>query len=142
MFTALLTAAYSLQTIISSAADSAAMRAAKYAASGMIPVVGGAVSGALSTLTSGLSYVKSVIGAGAVVSVVSIVLSPLVIMLLYRAALSLSSSICSLFSSDVAVKILHAYRAALDSLIAVYALSSCVIIFEIILFMKSGVSVF
>ena len=135
-------ATLSLQSVVSSAADNAAMRAAKYAASGMIPVVGGAVSGALSTLTSGLSYVKSVIGAGAVVSVVSIVLSPLVIMLLYRTALSLSSSICALFSPDATLKILNAYRGALDSLIAVYSLSSCVIIFEIILFMKSGVGVF
>ena len=137
-----ITATLSLQSVVSGAADTAAMRAAKYAASGMIPVVGGTVSGALSTLTAGLAYVRGIIGAGAVVAVVSIVLAPLVIMLLYRAALSLSSSICSLFSSDVAVKILHAYRTALDSLIAVYALSSCVIIFEIILFMRSGVSVF
>lgn len=135
-------ATLSLQSVVSGAADTAAMRAAKYAASGMIPVVGGTVSGALSTLTAGLAYVRGVIGAGAVAAVVSIALSPLVIMLLYRAALSLSSSICSLFSSDASVKILHAYRLALDSLISVYALSSCVIIFEIILFMKSGVSVF
>ena len=135
-------ATLSLQSVVSSAADTAAMRAAKYAASGIIPVVGGTVSGALSTLTSGLAYVRGVIGAGAVAAVVSIALSPLVMMLLYRAALSLSSSLCSLFAPDSAIKILVVYRAALDSLIAVYSLSSCVIIFEIILFMKSGVSVF
>ncbi len=139
--TTLIIATFSLQSIVASASDGVAMRAAKYAASGMIPVVGGTVSGALSTLTAGLSYAKGVIGAGAVAVVVSIALSPLIIMLLYRAALSLAGSLCSVFGSS-AVKIYTAYRSALDSLIAVYSLSACVIIFEIILFIKSGVNVF
>lgn len=140
--TTLIIATFSLQSVVASASDGVAMRAAKYAASGMIPVVGGAVSGALSTLMAGLSYVRGIIGAGSVVAVVSIALAPLVIMLLYRAALSLSGTLCALFDSGGAVKIFGAYKTALDSLIAVYALSACVILFEIILFMKSGVTVF
>ncbi len=137
--TTLVIATFSLQSVVASASDGVAMRAAKYAASGMIPVVGGAVSGALSTLGSGLAYAKGVIGAGSVAVIVSMALSPLILMLLYRAALSLAATLCSLFSCGV-TRIYNAYRTALDSLIAVYSLCGCVVIFEIILFMKSGVT--
>lgn len=139
--TAMIIGTMSLQSVVASASDSVAMRAAKYAASGMIPVVGGTVSGALSTLAAGLSYAKSIVGTGAVLVVITLVMSPLVLMLLYRLALSLGSSISSMLGSAAVARISGAYRSALDSLIAVYSLSACIIIFEIILFMKSGVTV-
>ncbi len=138
--TALIMGTLSLQTVVSSAADSAAMRTAKYAASGMIPVVGGAVSGALSTLASGLSYVKGVIGAGAVWVIISILLAPLSVLLLYRLALSLTVSFAEFVGSAAVREPFSAFRASLDSLIAVYSLSMLLYIFEIILFVKSGVA--
>lgn len=135
---ALIMGTLSLQSVVASASDSAAMRAAKYAASGMIPIVGNTVSAALSTLASGLSYARGVVGVGAIAAVLSITLSPLVLMLIVRSAFSLGGEVCSLFGTRERVS--AAYRSALDALIAVYALALCVVIFEIILFMKSGVS--
>lgn len=136
--TAAIAAMTSLQTVVASAADSAAMRAAKFAASGMIPVVGGAVSGALSTLAAGVSYAKGVIGVGAVAAMLAAVLSPLVILLLYRLAFVFATAFSQLLGATAAVKIFAAYRTALDSLIAVFSLCSVACIFEIILFMKGG----
>lgn len=135
--TALLVGTLSLQTVVSSAADTAAMRAAKYAAQGMIPVVGGTVSGALSTLASGLSYAKGVIGAGAVFVMLVTALSPLILMLLYRLALTLAAS----FSDAISAGASHilAFRYAADAAIGVYSLSVLTYIFEIILFILGGV---
>jgi len=134
IFTALLTAAYSLQTIISSAADSAAMRATKYAASGLIPIVGTTVAGAISTLAAGLSYAKGVIGGGGIIVIIYMALAPLTLMLLYRLALSVVMIFASFTRSGGAVKIFTSYRFALDMTITVYSLSALVYLFLIIVF--------
>jgi stage III sporulation protein AE len=116
------------------------MSAAKYAASGMIPVVGSTVAGALSTLASGLSYAKGIIGVGAIVVIVGIIISPLVLLLLHRLALSLALILADFLGVSGASRIFGAFRASFDSLIAVYALCSVLYIFNAVLFMKSGVA--
>lgn len=140
ILTALIGGTLSLQTLISTAQDSAAMRAARYMASGLIPVVGSTVSGALSTLAAGISYSKGVIGAGAIFVIISIVLAPLVSLLAYRFALSLASILAEMLGACAASRIFTAFRFSLDSLTAVYALSSIIYILEIILFAKAGVA--
>lgn len=137
--TAILSAVLGLQTLIASGADSAGMRAAKYAASGMIPIVGTSISGALSTLASGLSYVKDIVGGVSVGVIIFYFLSPLITLLLYRLALSVAVFTSELVGSTAA-GIFTSFRFSLDSLTAVYALSSLLYIFEIVLFIKSGVA--
>ncbi len=135
--TAVIMGTLSLQSVVASAADSAAMRSAKYAASGMIPIVGGAVSGALSTLASGLSYAKGVIGAGTVAVLVTSAVAPLAVLLLYRLAFTVAMRLCGGFSTTTVIK---SFATALDMLIAVFSLSMLIFIFEIILMIKSGVA--
>ncbi len=134
--------AVSMQSIIAGAKDSAYLRAAKYAASGMIPVVGNVVSSALSTLAGGLIYVKSAVGVSAVTVMVGLSLAPLMTLLLYRFALSVSISFLDFMGSTGGVRSFSAFRAALDCLISVYALSCVIYISEIVVFIKSGVSAF
>ena len=115
IFTALLTAAFSLQTLVASSSDSASMRAVKYAASGLIPVVGSTVSGAISTLASGVAYAKSIVGVGAVAVIIYMAISPLVLLLLYRLALSLSIILADFSGGGVASRIFTSYRFRLPS---------------------------
>lgn len=140
VITTLFGATLSLQRIVAGAQDSAAMRAAKYAASGMIPVVGGAVSGALTTLASGVSYVKSIMGAASVAVLLTILLSPLVMLLLYKLAFFLCNLFLELTGADHAGSIIRAMSGAFDALIAVYALSGAIYVFQIVLFVKGGVA--
>ncbi len=140
IMTALIGGTLSLQTMISAAQDSATMRAARYMASGLIPVVGSTVSGALSTLATGVSYAKGVIGAGAILAIISIVIAPLVSLLAYRLALSVASMLADTVGAGTASRIFTAFRFSLDTLTAVYALSSIIYILEIILFVKAGVA--
>ena len=139
ILTTVIIGAVSMQSMISSAKDSAYLRGAKYAASGMIPVVGGVVASALSSLAGGLAYAKSVIGVSAVFAIVGFALTPLVTLLLYRLAISLAGSFLELMGAEVGSKCFHSYRSCLDALVAVYALSAFAAIFEIFVFMKSGV---
>ena len=138
IMTALIGGTLSLQTMISAAQDSAAMRTARYMASGLIPVVGSTVSGALSTLASGISYAKGVIGAGAIAAIISIAVAPLVSLLLYRFALSGASMIATMLGAREADGIFTSFRFSLDALTALYALSSIIYILEIIIFAKAG----
>lgn len=140
ILTFLLGATLALQTVIASASDSMLMRSAKFTASGMIPIVGGSVSGALSTLASGLSYAKGFIGIGAVLVIGTIALSPIILMLAYRSVLSLSVDFLSFLDTGGGARCFSSMLGALDSLIAVFTMSTLVYVFEIILFVKSGVA--
>ncbi len=140
IFTALLTAAFSLQTIITSSIDRGSMRAIKYAASGLIPVVGSTVSGAISTLASGLSYAKGIIGGGAILVMLYIAISPLAVLLIYRLALTLAGIFADFSGSTVASGIFSSYRFSLDMTVTVYALSTLIYLFEIIIFTVIGVA--
>lgn len=140
IFTAMITAAFSLQTLVASSADSAAMRAVKYAASGLIPVVGSTVSGAISTLATGLTYAKGVVGGGSILVILYIALSPMVLLLAYRLALSLVMILSDFTGSAVASRVFSAYRFSLDMTITVYALSALIYLFEIVIITMMGVS--
>lgn len=139
IFTAIITAAFSLQTLVASGADNGTMRAARYMASGLIPIVGSTVSGALSTLASGMSYAKGIIGGGAVAVILFFAISPLIILLLYRLAMTTAIGLSQILAADCAGMI-TAYRSALDTVLAIYSLSTLVYLFEIIVFIKSGVT--
>ncbi len=140
ILTFLLATTLGLQTVIASASDSMLMRSAKFTASGMIPIVGGSVSGAISTLASGLSYAKSFIGVGAVVIIGAIALAPIILMLAYRAVLSLSVDFLGFLDTGSGVRCFSSMLGALDCLIAVFSMSTLVYVFEIILFIKGGVA--
>ena len=139
---AVIIGAISMQSVVANAQDSAYLRAAKYAASGMIPVVGSTVSGALSTLAGGLSYIKSTVGVCAVMVIVTMALTPLVNLLLFRLAFSLSISFLETTGTTGGVRTFSAFRTSLDALISVYSVSVVIYVSEIIVFMKCGVAVF
>lgn len=137
----LLGATMSLQTVIATASDSMLIRSARFTLSSAIPIVGGAVSGALSTLVSGLSYAKGVVGGGSVVVMLGIMLSPIVLLLAYRLILSLSVNFLTFLGTGGGMRAFSAMLGALDSLIGVLVMSTIVYIFEIILFIKGGVAI-
>ena len=130
----------SIQSVVASAHDSALLRAARYAASGTIPIVGTTVASALGTLGGGLAFVKSSIGAAAIAVILSITLSPLVILLLYRVAFSLCSSLLEFCSATDGVRCFSSFRTSIDAIIAVYSMSTLIAIVELVVFLKGGVA--
>lgn len=134
----LLLSSIALQSVIASSSDSAAMRAAKYAASGAIPIVGGSVSAALGAVSSGVACIKSIIGAGAITVILMMVLSPLAALLAYRFILSFAEGLLDFLGVQYGVRLFSSFRFALDTLISVFALCVCVLITETAILMKSG----
>lgn len=137
--TAVLSMLFSLQSVLASASDSASLRMARLSAQTLIPEVGGIVSSSLAALSSGMSYVRGIVGAAAVYTVLFITLTPLLRLLLYRLALSLAAALSEALSAG-ASKVISAISKALDSIIAVYALSAVLCLFEMILFLVSYAS--
>jgi stage III sporulation protein AE len=141
--TTVLAAALSMQSLITRSKDSAYLAAAKYAASGMIPMVGGAVSSALATLGGGLSVVRGAVGVGSVTVILGMTLSPLIMLLLYK--LSLSIALVFLDSGggmSGGVRAFSALKSALDALIAVYSMTVVIAVLEVAVFLGCGVNAF
>ena len=135
-------ALFALQTYIGASADGISLRAAKFAASGLLPVVGNTVSGALSTLIGGLSSLGGIVGASSVAVIVALALSPLVMLLLYKLALFLCSLFLDYSTRGGGVSCISAFSGALDALIAVYSVTVIVYIFEVILVVIGGGAVY
>ena len=138
--TSILMGGVALQGVICSAKDSAGMRIAKYSASGLLPVIGGTVSASLSSLAAGLSYAKSIIGVQAIYVILTVALSPLVMILVYRMILSFSSGLLSFISSMEGASGLSYLCFAVDALLSVYTVSVLLYVFELVMFLKSGVA--
>lgn len=138
--TAVIGALFSLQTSVASARDGATMRALKYAVGNSIPVVGGAVSGTLSTLIGGLGYAAGIIGGGGVAVILSLALSPLVRLLLYRFCFFTVEIFLDCFPSGEGTRCLKAIAGGVDALIAVLSLSVAVYLLETVVLMKGILS--
>lgn len=135
-----ISATLSLQNVIASAEDSAALRVAKYGASTIIPSVGGAVSSSLSVLLGGLSYAKSIVGAAAIGALLYIFVSPLVILLLYRLGVGIAQALAELLGVKE-LSLLGSFSSVIDSVIASWSLSAVMLLLQVILFMKGGAAV-
>lgn len=134
-------AVLALQTVISGASDGMMIRTARFAATTTIPVVGSTVSGAIGTLAAGLSYVKGIAGAASIATIVWIALSPLMLLLLYRFDLAFVVSFLGFLDTGRGIRCFSAMLTALDALIAIFSMTTIVYIFQIILFIKSGVAI-
>ena len=141
IFTALVGATFSLQSVIAASADNAVIRSAKYAITGTIPIVGSAVSGTLGIVISGVSYARGLVGGGAVAVIIALILSPLVTLLLYRICIKAGAFLASLCSLDGCASVISSFLGAIDTLIATYTLTSVIYILELVAFLKGGVNI-
>jgi stage III sporulation protein AE len=138
---ALLGGVFALQTFVTASVDNATLRAMRYAVSGLVPIVGSTVSGAMSTIVGGLSGVGGIIGASSVAVILSIALAPLVYLLLYRLAFALAAFVTDMLGGE-ATDTVKGLAGSLDVLISVYVMTTIIYIFEIIVVILGGNMIF
>jgi stage III sporulation protein AE len=129
----LIVAILGAQTFITAASDSLAIRGAKYAISGMIPVVGGTVSGVLGMLISGVKLLSGSIGAISVAVLLSFMGAPLIQLLFYRLCIGACVIITSFSGASFGERFFSSVKGAIDCLIAVLTSSLMIFILEIII---------
>ena len=121
----LLSLALSAQSVLVSRGDSLGMKGIKYAVGNMIPVVGGAVAGTLSTVAAGISVLRGIFGVSGLILLALLLLPALAELLLARAVLQLASTAAALLGCDSETKLLsqiaslYGYLAAAASICAV-----------------------
>lgn len=121
----------SLQTAVNSAADSLAMRTAKFILGSTVPIAGGALSEAVSTVTASMGLLKSSVGIYGVVAVSAIFLPIIIELLLWRIILTVCSFVSELFSVPKFSNTLKAVDMMLSVLIGIVLLSSAVFIISL-----------
>lgn len=121
----LLSLALSTQSVLTGRADSLGMKGVKYAVGNIIPMVGGAVAGTLSTVAAGVTALRGVCGVSGILLVALLLLPTLAELLLTRAILNLAATVASMLACDGEAKLLsemgslHGYLAAAASICAV-----------------------
>ena len=116
-----------------------ALRGARFAISGMIPIVGGSISSALGALTSGVEAAKGTVGATALIVLIGILSAPLIQLLLVRVAFRLCNSFLEMTGGTLGARLLTSIQGTLDALISIVAFSGVIYILEVIIFIKLGV---
>lgn len=137
VFTAILT----MQSIISSSADSAGVKATRFAISSFVPLVGGALSEAYQTVRGCMGMLKSGVGVFAILATGTIYLPAIISCLLWLAAINIAIALAGVFDMGDIIKLLKSVTTVINSLIAI--LLCCMIIFIVssaIMLMTGGVS--
>lgn len=117
------------QTIIGTAADSAGVRAARFAISSFVPVVGGALSDAFLTVQSCVKMLKSGIGIFAVLGSAFIFLPALLECLVWLLTINLCAAAGDVFGPAAPSALLRAAGKVVSTLVAV--LLCCMTVFII-----------
>lgn len=128
----------SIQTTVNAAADNLALKTGKFVIGTFIPVVGGAVSEAVSTVGACVSLLKSTVGIYGIIAEALIVI-PLVLWLVaWRLSLSVSSSVATLFDCAKIATLLRAADTAVSFLLSVVLICSLAFILSLTVLMLAG----
>lgn len=113
----------SVQGIAGAAADTLASKAMKFSLTSFVPVVGGALSDAFSTVKGCLSLLKSTLGGFGILATALIILPPLIRCALWALLLSLCNIAAELFALETVSGMLKVAAGVVKTMIGI--LSSC-----------------
>ncbi|MGN0620691.1 MAG: hypothetical protein ACI4I9_02385 [Porcipelethomonas sp.] len=115
VFTGLL----SIQSIVGSSADSLSAKTAKYVISNCIPVVGGAVSDAYSTVKGSLSLLRNGIGGVGIAALAFMLLPSLISIVMYKLSLSAACIAAEILGTSGISKLFRNINTVLSAAIGV-----------------------
>jgi stage III sporulation protein AE len=119
----------SLQSFISTSADTVALRAAKFAVSSTVPFVGGAVGDALSSVRGSLNILRNTTGVFGIISGLAIVVPALVSVFAHKIALGMAASVSAVFNLPRLTALLKSGESVLN---IIFALLFCFVLIVVI----------
>ncbi len=129
-----------IQSSLAASADSLALKTVRFALGSYVPIVGGAVSEALSTVHAGFDLIRRTAGGIAVVIILFIVLPPLLSIFFTRLSLCFCKTVAELLECNDVSRIITDADSVLSVFCALAVMSSVFFIFAITLFMNSGLT--
>lgn len=127
----LISIALSAQSILAAGTDSLSMRGIKYAVGQGIPVVGGAISGTLSTVAAGLKLIRGVSGVCGLVLLGLLLLPAIIQLMLFRMCYQMAAAVASMLGCDGEGRLLGEVGSLYGYMIA--AISICAVVFVLAL---------
>lgn len=134
IFVSLLT----IQNLIGVAADNAGTKVVKFAVSNFIPVVGGALSDAYTTVQSCVKVLKSGVGAFGILAAGVIFLPVLLELILWLAAVNLSAVVGDLFELKEISVLLRSVGKVISAMIAIVVCCMVILIISTVLLLLIG----
>lgn len=126
------------QTTLARQADNLAAKTAKFAIGSFIPMAGGMISEAFTTLHAGVSFLRGATGIGGIIVILLIMLPGIIPLVLYRLGLTITSEGAKILRLDSISSMLDEVGGIMEFLIAIVLCSSLMFIFAVILFTKIG----
>ncbi len=121
LFSTIFSGVLSVQQMVAAAGDSVGNRVMKFSLSGMVPVVGGLMSEAYSTVVGCTGLLRSTVGCFGLVATLLIILPPLLSCVGWNICLSLGANAAALFGLTTLEGLCRSLAGAVRVLIAVLA---------------------
>ena len=134
LFSALL----SIQTVIAKSADNLMVKTTKFVIGSTVPIAGGALGEALTTVTASMGILRAAAMSWCVIVIALLILPPLIELIIWRISLCTLSSVAHFLSLPDAAKLLDVCSSAAGLVFAVVLTVS--VIFIISLAILGGVS--
>jgi len=132
---------FTYQSIMSQAKDTLSARMLRYALSGSVPIVGGAVGESLSTLSTSVNMIRSSVGLFGVICVLLLALYPLANLLALKMAVLICEEITRNFNINFENKLLCEARKIVNMLIAIVVTIALLYIFCLSVYMMIPIAV-
>ena len=128
----------SVQSVLSKSADSFSLKTVKFALGNMIPMVGGAVSEAVSTVAGGLGVIRTFSGTLCMLGLLLFVLPVFAQLFLHRAVLAVCQGAADMLGCEQEGKMIAEIHGVLGCILAMVAFMSVLFLLTIILFTLLG----
>ncbi len=129
-----------LGTLISSSGDKALSKTAKLFIGTAVPIVGGTVSDAFSTVRSCLEITKNILGTYSIFVIAAIFLPSVISLLSWKICLSISSGIGDILENKKLSSILSASSGIMGIMLALVVMTAIMFIFSISIMLMTGVN--
>lgn len=134
IFTGLL----SLQSIVGTSADTVTVKAAKYMAANLIPIVGGAVADAYSAMRSGLGLLRGAAGAFGIIALTITILPPVLNAVCMYLAMWAGQAAAELFGAKELSGLFKGAASVLSMVIAVLSCFCVMFVISTVIMMATG----
>lgn len=129
----------SVQTILAKSADSLAAKTARFAIGSFIPMAGGVIAEAFSTLKEGISVLKNAAGIGGIIVLLLIMVPGILPLILYKCALSIAETVAEMLNLGEMRGMITDIHGITDMLFAFVLYTSLMFMLVIIIFTKAQV---
>ena len=126
------------QNILARSADTFSLKTVKFALGNIIPIIGGAMSDAVSTVTTSFAVIRSAAGGMCVLAIVVFLLPILVQLVLHRLLFSALKGAAEMMGCDREAKVMEEVHGTIGYILAVVSLVSLLFLFIISLFTLLG----